>query len=366
MLAITCTYVVEKDMTERLGERNKVREAVVKGLAVTATSLSLSNIFAHHNDAESLSYYSLPPIEAWDPTDPISVHAAYELSPDSQFKLEPRIDILPAEYSRSLQESLAHPIVRYAVRMGDVTHVVVRESEGQGEANNPQAHYDARDNASFRVLRALDDNSLVKQVDLQMTDGKGPVEDRVYTNSYAMSVVVVHETAHGLSDEWWSILRAEDTIADNIAMSKIANLQAACTNVNQLLFTHLIESLDQHAPNIPIDTPNCDVGGLGESGSEVAEQLFRCTDEGSMFQSAFDLPYRPNGGHAWANANEAAASTLSTLAFGPEYLKECLQQLPENEERIMKNYINALLDVSFYFRPGLEWLCSLQLVLSIL
>lgn len=260
---------------------------------------------------------------------------------------------MPAGYENTFAHFIPRvindPIVQLALQKKDVTTIVARTIEPQG---NPLLSRGPVESGRYDKDARC---GTAKEISLDFSTAKsGHPEKNLFADEYYTHITVVHEAIHGLNDKWWMDIGR--TLAfDRTIEPKIYQLQNACDDVNKWITYKNNDTLPK-SMDYPDDTTVSAVCSteLMTMNTEAMQDAFRCINEGAMLQDTRKLKYPVNLGHPWSNATELASSATDVLYFNPSYLERCFSSQDMMEATLLKRYVKAALELSFAHRPELE------------
>lgn len=265
----------------------------------------------------------------------------YHLS-DGEFR--PEDAYFPRELNQDITLALNDPIVDLAIQTGDVksasAHLVALNS-----AYAYIDHHPSPENGNFG------DGHIRFIVDT----GYLPINEKVYRNAFTVHTVAVHEAVHGLNDEWWRAMHDRIPTSDHEKLAKMFELHKVCDEVTEW-FRAIHPSQQPNTVNDSILATSCMPMQNNHIPLPVAEDKFRCVDEGFMHMDIEQLSFPAAAGHPYSNATELASSATTILAFHPDYIERCMENQNQSEAGLIKRYIKATLELSFLYRPELETL----------
>lgn len=352
MLAYTAACMVKEDMKERLPSSQTTYEKVRRGIATGALSLSLLPIVNSHDsqpDDDVLLLKSLEPETGLFAQ--LSIQTLYQYDQPNDGANAPLFDMLPAEHSSAFKRAINDPLVQLAIRTGDVNQIRATKNNAYDDPFTGK-HITSHDDGYFETLD-IDKPEQAGKIVLGFGVGSMDFEQRVFTDDYMVRLALIHEAIHGLNDEWWIALYKNFPVSDELA-AKINEVRKQCGAMNEELQNATAQSYNVrfspfNEPTYEACSPALPLMSWVESG----EEAFRCVDESHMLGSARNYTHNSVVGHPYDDATELASSAATVLYLDPGYMKRCFEEMGD-EGLQLKQYVRAVLDISFYHQPELE------------
>ncbi len=343
--------MVKEDMNERAPSPQTVRERVRRSVATGALSLSILPLLSGH-DVQAEQLIPLSVLESGTSvSDYLALQTLYQYQQPEDGDAAPVFDMLPPEHSEALKRGIKESIVQLAIRIGDVDQIwAVKNIEHDDPLTG--THIMPYDDGSFTTL---DINASEQPGRIAIGFGAGAIkpEQRVYTDDYMVRLALIHEAIHGLNDEWWIALYKNFPVDEELA-AKITKVRERCGPINTGLrdAVALSQSVNFSSFNEP-PYETCSPTVPLPEWLELGENAFRCVDESHMLKDSRNAEHNSAVGHPYDNATELASSATTVLFLDPGYMKHCFEEMGDAGLQL-KQYVRAVLDISFYHRPELE------------
>lgn len=261
---------------------------------------------------------------------------------DGEFKLGK--NALPQQLGHDIYVALNDPIVDLAIQTGDVKSASAHMIAPNATYNYSDPH-PSPENATFGDghIRFIVDTAYLS------------VNEKVFRNAFTVHTVAVHEAIHGLNDEWWKAMHSRVPTSDHEKLAKMFELNQVCDDVTDW-FRTIQPTQQSNTVSDSSFAASCKPMKNYRIPLALAEDKFRCVDEGFMHMDTEQLRFPAAAGHPYSNATELASSATTILAFHPDYIERCMENQDQAEAILIKRYIKATLELSFLYRPELETL----------